>query len=173
MGGCMTVVQQGRYRCYDGIAVLGFSAVHTSHPAPPMEASHDLHSSLSWLFFYDDVDAGQLRTSLPGGAAGAQAPPWVSTTFPGMVSSVLTPGIIAFEAAAVETPVLVAMGERDVVPDPRGEPRAYLSATSVDLYICSRMGHMHNFAGTRELLWQRIETWASWVAAAKHAARSG
>jgi hypothetical protein len=26
------------------------------------------------------------------------------------------------------------------------------------------MGHMHNFASTRRLLWQRIDTWAAWVA---------
>jgi hypothetical protein len=26
------------------------------------------------------------------------------------------------------------------------------------------MAHMHNFAGTRELFWQRIDTWAAWVA---------
>jgi hypothetical protein len=25
---------------------------------------------------------------------------------------------------------------------------------------------MHNFASTRELFWQRIETWADWVRAA-------
>jgi hypothetical protein len=27
------------------------------------------------------------------------------------------------------------------------------------------MGHMHNFAGTRELFWRRIEAWADWVRA--------
>ena len=83
--------------------------------------------------------------------------------------SCLAPGAIAPEAAAVLAPVLVAMGERDVIADPKGEPRAYLSARSVDLFICPRMGHMHNFAGTRELLWQRIETWAEWVRVAKRA----
>jgi len=31
------------------------------------------------------------------------------------------------------------------------------------------MAHMHNFAGTRELFWQRIETWASWARAMKRA----
>jgi hypothetical protein len=37
-GGSLTIVQQARYDCYDGIGVLGFSAVH-SHPAtPPGEA---------------------------------------------------------------------------------------------------------------------------------------
>ena len=34
MGGSLTIWQQARYRGYDGIGVLGFSAVH-SHPATP------------------------------------------------------------------------------------------------------------------------------------------
>ena len=50
---------------------------------------------------------------------------------------------------------------------PRGEPRAYESAASVDLFVCPRMAHMHNFAGTRELFWTRIETWADWVRAVR------
>ncbi|HVW42673.1 MAG TPA: hypothetical protein VHC18_15105, partial [Amycolatopsis sp.] len=37
MGGCMTVIQQGRYHCYDGIGVLGYSAVHTHPPVRPGE----------------------------------------------------------------------------------------------------------------------------------------
>jgi hypothetical protein len=67
-------------------------------------------------------------------------------------------------------------GERDVIADPKGEPRAYLSANSVDLYICPQMGHMHNLASTRELFWQRIETWTDWVRTMKAdipAGRSG
>ena len=35
MGGCMTVIQQGRYHCYDGIGVLGYSVVHTHPPTRP------------------------------------------------------------------------------------------------------------------------------------------
>ncbi len=35
MGGSLTVVQQGRYHCYDGIGVLGYSAVHTHPPTAP------------------------------------------------------------------------------------------------------------------------------------------
>ena len=62
-------------------------------------------------------------------------------------------------------PVLVGLGERDVLVDPRGELRAYESASSVDFFVCPRMAHMHNFAGTRELFWRRIETWAEWVRA--------
>jgi pimeloyl-ACP methyl ester carboxylesterase len=74
------------------------------------------------------------------------------------------------EAAAIRSPVLVALGERDVLVDPRGELRAYESAASVDYFVCPKMAHMHNFAGTRELFWRRIETWADWVRAQRDAA---
>lgn len=97
-------------------------------------------------------------------------PAWASATLPVSVAAwCMAPGAIAPEAAAVSCPVLVAMGERDVIADPRGELRAYQAATSVDFYICPRMGHMHNFAGTRELFWGRIEAWARWVRIDKEA----
>jgi len=210
MGGCMTVVQQGRYEDYDGIGVLGFSAVHTT-PAtrpgttpivPPWLPRDVVPSSwvqtdplsdpgvvnkalmvadsldnrdkasgpaMAWGFHYDDVDPAILvqdLTDFP--TRNGNPPPWASTTLPAVVAVwCIVPGAIAPEAAGVSVPVLVAMGERDVVADPKGEPRAYQSATSVDLFRCPRMGHMHNFASTRELLWQRIDTWSKWVSVVK------
>jgi hypothetical protein len=202
MGGCMTVIQQGRYHCYDGIGMLGYSAVHT-HPqvrpgdvpivapwlprdtllgepvvvvnAPQMGAAGPQSFAagrgldMGWCFFYDDVDPEVVRADLEGFPMRVgELPPWASATIPGAVgASSLTPGAVAPEAAAVLVPVLVAMGERDVIGDPKGEPRAYQSATSVDLFICPRSGHMHNFASTRELLWKRLDTWASWVGTVK------
>jgi hypothetical protein len=206
MGGCMTVIQQGRYHAYDGIGVLGYSAVHTHPPTRPGVApivapwlprdtllgqplvvlnpqalaraqqtsgTSGGGDAMAWGFHYDDVDPAVIAADLahfnrgihdPEGQRGHTAPPWSSLTTPGAVAlSCLTPGAIAPEAAAVVAPVLVAMGERDVIADPKGEPRAYLSANSVDLFICPRMGHMHNFASTRVLFWRRIETWADWV----------
>jgi alpha-beta hydrolase superfamily lysophospholipase len=211
MGGCLTVVQQGRHHGYDGIGVLGYSVVHTHPPTrpgtppivapwyprdtmidPPLplnpralaEAAQRSGQAgggdaMAWGFHFDDVDPEIIAADLahfnrgihhPENQRGYTAPPWTSLTTPAAVAQTcLTPGIIASEAAAVACPVLVAMGERDVIGDPKGEPRAYLSATSVDLFICPRMGHMHNFAGTRELFWRRIETWADWVREAKRA----
>jgi pimeloyl-ACP methyl ester carboxylesterase len=129
--------------------------------------SPDFPSARRWLFYYDDVDVERFETT-----SGDQLAPWASATVPrAVIESVLTPGVIAPEAAAVRSPVLVAMGERDVIADPKGEPRAYLSAMSVDLFVCPSMGHMHNFASTRELFWQRIDTWGRWVAAHSAAAR--
>jgi len=201
MGGCMTVIQQGRHRCYDGIGVLGYSAVHTHPPPRPgtapitmlwiprdtLPSEHiatnapaiaaaalatvdpDQGSSMQWAFHYDDVDAAIVEADLVDfPTRHGNVPPWGSATVPGAVGLwCIAPGAVAPEAAAVTVPVLVAMGERDVLADPKGEPRAYLSATSVDLFICPRMGHMHNFASTRELFWRRIETWSEWVRTVK------
>jgi hypothetical protein len=212
MGGCMTIIQQGRYHGYDGIGVLGYSAVHTHPPTKPgtapivvpwlprdtllkqpltilnrqplaeaMAAPRPATggAAMAWGFHYDDVDPAIVEHDLahfsrgihdPANQSGYLPPPWSSFTTPGAVAqSCLTPGAVAPEAAAVRAPVLVAMGERDVISDPRGELRAYLSARSVDVFICPRMGHMHNFAGTRELFWRRIETWSEWVRVAKAA----
>jgi alpha-beta hydrolase superfamily lysophospholipase len=202
MGGCMTIIQQGRYHCYDGIGVLGYSAVHT-HPqvrqgdlpivapwlprdtlltepvvvvntpqmvaAGPASFAAGRGLDMAWCFYYDDVDLEIVRADLEDFPMRlGELPPWASATVPGAVGAAsLTPGTVAPEAAAVLVPVLVAMGERDTIADPKGEPRAYQSATSVDLFICPHAGHMHNFASTRELLWRRLDTWASWVRTVK------
>jgi hypothetical protein len=199
MGGSLTVVQQGRYHCYDGIGVLGYSAVHTHPPTapgtPPLvmawvprdalpsdgvftnapalaeldPATAPGPAAIAWGFHYDDVDPELVRRDLEDfPSRRGDVPPWGSGTVPMTVALwCVTPGGVAAEAAAVRCPVLVALGERDVLADPRGEPRAYLSSPSVDLFICPRMAHMHNFAGTRELFWRRIETWADWVQAGR------
>lgn len=48
----------------------------------------------------------------------------------------LLPGAVAPEAAGVTVPVLIAQGERDVLGDPKGEMRAYQSASSIDWFRC-------------------------------------
>jgi hypothetical protein len=198
MGGCLTIIQQGRYHCYDGIGVLGYSAIHTHPPvapgatpptgawlprdtllrdptvvvnAPQVAAAAartgdpDSWARMSWGFHYSDVDAETVAADME---RSDRLPPWASATLPQAAAvGSLAPGAVAPEAAAVLSPVLVAMGERDVIADPKGEPRAYLSARSVDLFVCPRMGHMHNFASTRELFWQRIEQFAGWVRSVK------
>jgi alpha-beta hydrolase superfamily lysophospholipase len=197
MGGSLLVVQQARHRTYNGIGVLGYSAIHTRPPLPPgaiemvlpwmprdarfddqsamlnpdrvITAAHvsmsdeEFISNIAWGFHFDDVDRRAASTGR-----------WISDGYlHAIIAYVTTPGIIASEAAAIEVPVLVAVGERDTVADPRGEPRAYLSSRSVDLFICPRMAHMHNFAGTRHTFWRRIETWAAWVGAHRELDRAG
>jgi alpha-beta hydrolase superfamily lysophospholipase len=212
LGGSLVVYQQAHHSSYDGIAVLGFSAVH-SHPTTPpggapivvawyardpaqgrvptplnaralAEATANgpqepAWPALAWGFHYDDVPQDVVEQDLlhyEAAAHGAdesgtfEPAPWMSLTTPHNVARLtLTPGAVAIEAAAVAVPVLCAMGVRDLVVDPLGETRAFRSAPSVDLFICPRLGHMHNFGGTRALFWERIHSFGAWCAAMKAA----
>jgi hypothetical protein len=202
-GGSASVVQQARHDSFDGIGVLGYSAIHTRpKPRPgypqvpipfisrdlstdgativnrallerqeaaaakagPLLAEGDPHTH-AWCFHYDDEDPDMVRRDMSGFPhRHGNLPPWASAERIGVSSLVLTPGNIAAEAASILTPVLVVMGERDVSDDPLREPQAYSYANDVQVYVCPRMGHMHNFASSRELLWARIHSWGQWVA---------
>ncbi|MDD2857852.1 MAG: hypothetical protein PHU75_04170 [Candidatus Nanopelagicales bacterium] len=201
-GGCYTIAQQGRYHAYDGVAILGYSALQTVVPArpgrpalhgawvprsygladgvvtnakmlaglPTAMGSPDAYEDMAWAFHWDDMDPEIVRTDIEKSLPGqGNLPPWSSATSPGMIGYLLGPGNFQAEAAAITSPVLIAVGERDVIPDPRGELRSFLSSNSVDFFVCPRMAHMHNFAGTRQLFWSRIASWAAWVRVAKHA----
>ena len=201
MGACLTVVQQARHNTYDGIGVLGYSAIHTYPPMPPgyprmpnpyvprdhppggpdgvvnsalLQYGASLRTGaavppgpnpMAWGFYYDDVPEDIVRRDLTGfPTRGGDVPVWGSATVPGLAAWVLTPGAITPEAAAIVVPVLLAFGERDVLEDPWVEPKAYGAAVDICLFVCPRMGHMHNFASTRELLWSRTSIWGQHVA---------
>ena len=125
---------------------------------------------LAWAFHYDDVPREIVAADLAA-YDGGPLQAWRSATTPACVALGATPGVVATEAAAITVPVLVAMGERDVVPDPWLEPKAYRSASDISLFVCPRMGHMHNFAGTRETFWRRIHAWGEIVAQGRVNAR--
>lgn len=197
VGGCLTVMQQGRHHCYDDIAILGFSVLQTNllrlpgepsllllwwaqsldpnHPriilnhqavtdAQSMRPVSDkLGSPMAWIFHHDDIPSEVIAKDMTrfGYVVGdtnikipEKAPTWGSLTSPRpAAATAIAPSAVAPEAAANRVPVLLAMGDRDVVVDPKGEPRAYLSSSSIDLYICPNLARMHNFAVMRENLW--------------------
>lgn len=189
MGGKVTVLAQGRHETFDGVAVLGASAIHTVLPQPSKaqyEASRAAHvigrgsavdassvaqSSRSigdfvYPFHWEDVPRDILDADMSGGypLRRAPAPPFGSLTIPPCAVTMMSPGAIAGEAASLQVPVLVGVGERDTCPDPLAEPAAYRNSRDVAVYVVPRMAHMHNFASTRSMLWDRIEAWARRVA---------
>jgi pimeloyl-ACP methyl ester carboxylesterase len=183
MGGCVTVIMQGRHQTYDAIAVLGYSAIHTVLPMPDddetervsryfdysrdttpddlsLAESANHTGSLLYPFFWEDVPDDIVGTDIRGGyPIRTTAPPFGSKTLPSCVVAMLSPGYTAAEAAAVEVPVFIGLGERDTAPHPHREPSAYPKSTDVSLVICNRMAHMHNFATTRHQLWDRLAHW--------------
>jgi len=187
MGGCITIVMQGRMGTCDAIACLGFSAIHTVLPQRTEAArqqgiaankffrNHNLREVAAarggvhgfdfvYPFHWEDVPQDILDADMKGGyPVRKTAPPWGSMTMPACARLMLSPGYVAQEAAAIEVPVLIAAGERDVVPDPRAEPGAFKSSKDVSVYVVPGMAHMHNFATTRKLLWDRIADWSVMV----------
>jgi alpha-beta hydrolase superfamily lysophospholipase len=123
---------------------------------------------MAWAFHWDDEPAEMVAADMGAGMdPNTPLPPWRSATTPSCGIYMVAPGTVATEAAAITVPVLAAMGERDVVPNPWMEPFAFKSSTDITLFVCPRMGHMHNFASTRFDFWQRIHSWGTGVATAR------
>jgi pimeloyl-ACP methyl ester carboxylesterase len=117
-------------------------------------------------FHWEDVPPDILNADMTGGyPLRRTVPPFGSGKIPTCALQMMTPGFVAAEAAALTVPVLVGVGERDVCPQPLEEARAYVRARDVSVYIVPQMAHMHNFAGSRRLLWDRLVGWTRLVAA--------
>ena len=191
MGGCLLTVQQANHGTFDGVAFLGWSGIFTNFPAPdggrityPMPprgtdlrpvadqvlgvvAPDDAH--FRFCFHWPDEEPELMEADLAsyqpytGVVRGDASTPWGSATLPACAVTMMTADAVAKEAAAIDVPVLVACGERDVVPDPWAEPGAYRGAGDVSLKVVPRMAHMHNFARTRTVLWDAIEHFAGGI----------
>jgi alpha-beta hydrolase superfamily lysophospholipase len=189
MGGCLITVQQANHRTFDGVALLGWSGIFTNFPAP--DGSRLTYSMPSrgtdirplagellgvvspdpeqfrFCFHWPDEEPALMEADLESyrpytdTVRGDATTPWGSATVPACAITMMTEGAVAAEAAAIDVPVLVACGERDVVPDPWAEPVAYRGTRDVSVFVVPRMAHMHNFARTRTSLWDRITdfTW--------------
>lgn len=185
MGGCLLTVQQANHETFDGVALLGWSGISTNFPAPdgsriqyPMPArGTDLRpiaetifgavapddAHFRFCFHWPDEEPELMEVDLASYqpytdvVRGDAATPWGSATIPACAITMMTPGSVAAEAAAITVPVLVACGERDVVPDAWAEPAAYRGTRNITVRVIPRMAHMHNFARTRDELWTAIE----------------
>jgi pimeloyl-ACP methyl ester carboxylesterase len=173
MGGHIALLMQAQHRSFDGLAMLGSSAVCTRLPArvsgeeicllgkdDPAEGLATLRTfDKRFAFHWEDVPE---RYAGADDRASASAY-WLSATTPNAGVGLL-PGHFASKAATVTSPVLVGMGERDVCQDPLREVAAYMSSRDVSYIVVPRMAHMHNFAGTRAIMWKRLSAFIAQVA---------
>lgn len=183
LGGMQLIHQQAAFRTFDAIAVLGFSAVHTVIPTPgpgvlaPARAQSsvadawsgplsDDSAHLRYAYHWDDVPDDLVAEDMSAGFPVRTAnplPPWISATFPPFAAVCMAPGVVAAQAAAVDVPVFVGAGERDVLPDLRAEAAAYAASPDITLSRVRRCAHMHNFSPQRRDLWQRLHLWGESV----------
>lgn len=168
MGGMQTITQQAEYATYDAVMILGYTAdgVHmtingqliradTLPGEPPsgdyLKGSRDfLHEGFHW----SDVPAEVIAAD---DALAVETPALI-----GMQS--IRTGVVAEDAARIEAPVYLCLGERDVSPDPHAEPAYYKRCRDFTLHILPKSGHCQNFASTRQIMWNRMHAWARSVA---------
>ena len=180
MGGCVTILAQGRHQTFDAIAPLGYSAIHTTLPQRSAEAtestkavfadvklgkaerssSHYVANDYAYAFHLEDVPAQIVAADFAGGCPQrATSPRFGSMTIPWCAVQMMTPRAVAPEAAAITVPIFIGNGARDVCPDPHAEPSAYRASADITLVIIPDVAHMHNFGSSRVQLWDRLAAW--------------
>ncbi|MCU0273282.1 MAG: alpha/beta hydrolase [Acidimicrobiales bacterium] len=145
MGGMLLDVQQARHRSFDAVVGLG----HSGDGLPA-------HLHVDELAL-----AGQpLRLTEDRIAAAARARFGQATNL--LFSSGLTSMIPAStheEKAAIDVPVLIALGDRDLVRDLPAAAAHYTAADDITLLRLRATAHCHNQEASRTLLWERIVRW--------------
>jgi pimeloyl-ACP methyl ester carboxylesterase len=199
LGGHGLMGMQAGHRTFDGVAMLGSSLIGTTLPVrpgapeivipdgtPPEQAAQIVLAKTDWNWAFHWIDgaaadparwphdlaslvAADVADGLP---VRRMAPEWGSLTWPGFGASTMMPGAMADEAARIDVPVLLAMGERDVCHPPAEEVAALKSATDISVLVVPRMAHMHNFATTRTLLWERLDEFVAHVTRTTAASRA-
>jgi pimeloyl-ACP methyl ester carboxylesterase len=179
LGACLTAVTQARHRCYDAVALLGFthgnkdravSAVGGESAADD-DALRKTATEQAKAFFGDTWDDvyGSLprepnhvwlhRPDVPAdviAADDAAAAAWPRQSY---VEALLA-GYSAHFAAEVDCNVFIAFGDHDVPPEPHADVAYYPRSRDVTLFVLPDSAHCHNFASTRTQLWDRIGVWA-------------
>jgi hypothetical protein len=183
LGGFITMIQQGKYGDYPGIGIFGASPLvianipeHRRFDGIPQEERRRLimadnaktagvpelpmyhgapRDNFRGIFHVEDVpddlwdyDVAECH-SLIARVTGVDG---------------MTPGLAAPFAERIDVPLFLAFGEFDVSDDPRAEPGGYPRSPDITTVVVPRMAHMHNFAETRERLWQRFADWLPVVA---------
>jgi alpha-beta hydrolase superfamily lysophospholipase len=167
MGGMLTILQQAGHRSYDGVMVIGYTAegVHFTMdgrklraadfiPASSPDYTRNDRAPLHEGFHWEDVPAAVIAAD---DALAVETPACIG------LDSIRT-RIVKDEAAAIEVPVYICLGERDVSPDPHAEPAYYRASRDITLHILPRSGHCQTFASTRRRMWDRMHHWSRGVA---------
>jgi hypothetical protein len=65
------------------------------------------------------------------------------------------------EKAVIDVPVFLGFGEHDLTDRYHHAVAAYHGSHDVTLFVTAGVGHCHNQAANRVVLWDRLAAWAS------------
>jgi pimeloyl-ACP methyl ester carboxylesterase len=157
MGAMLGILQQSMYRSFDAIATLGWANGAMSIQVNEVQPRIDDHG-YAWTdreklapFFYgtfgvpEEIIAADtaLATCIPTGA----------------FDFLSTPSAMQRSAAPISVPVFFANGSIDAAANLPDEARFYPHSSDITIFRLHGAGHVHNFAPTRKVLWDRLAWW--------------
>lgn len=166
MGAMAAVAEQVRFGTYDLLAPIGHTNLGVQLQVAGKAEKLDIRMDESTpdykridrervlkTFLWDDTPADVIAVDEAMSVEFLAAMSWDVQTAPH-----------AKEAAQVTTPVFLALGERDVSPDPYAEPGVFTGSPDVTFFLLERSAHCQNFATTRRRLWDRFDRWVTALA---------
>lgn len=179
MGAMLTILQQHSARSHDAIVLLGFSTRGLPEYLPPAlkETTDPLSPrpqlvELARKMFgqpYPVIHGGNRgngsnaelfgsRKADPRGVAALKAATDCVLPVPALMSMI--PGNVAPEAATLDMPVFLGIGERDMVGPTHVVPSAFTASRDVTLFVQAEAGHSHFLFPSRIALFDRLSSWA-------------
>lgn len=180
MGAMMTVLQQTAHRQHAGIALLGFSTrglpeylipvareLALSDPAAVRECMVELARKTFFEPYPVIKPSAQASTLYAGSRADPRASsiikPATEHMLPVPAFMSMLPGNVAPEAAQIDVPVFLGLGELDIAGPPNEIPPAFSASPDVSLHIWPATGHSHFLFPARTDLFEQLADWAGKV----------
>jgi hypothetical protein len=185
LGGFITMIQQGKYGDYPAVGIFGASPLLIANTREQPEwDTMSASERRAWIIAENARQSGVAELPMYHGAPrdqyrGIFHVPDVPddlfaydeaechTLIPRMAGiDGMTPGFAAPFASNITSPLFLAFGEFDVSADPHLEGSGYPQSPDITTVVVPDMAHMHNFAATREQLWDRFLLWLPVASAA-------
>ena len=180
MGAMMTVLQQAAHHQHAGIALLGFSTRGLPEYLLPearelAAQGHDAIRARLVEFarktFVESYPVIKQSTQSSNFYAGDKADPRAASIIKPATAHMLPvpafmsmlPGNVAPEAAQIDVPVFLGLGELDIAGPPNEIPAAFPASPAVSLHIWPATGHSHFLFPARTELFEQIADWAGKV----------
>jgi alpha-beta hydrolase superfamily lysophospholipase len=164
MGGMIVTMQQALARPYAALALLGFSTrglpevlTDDEKAVAAQESRGDAdYRRLAQLRF--GAGLADINTRLGGSAALTEAAGPLLTV--SAMQSML-PGNVTAEAAAVDVPIFLAVGDRDIAGRPERIPAAFSASPDIRLHVMENAGHHPFVAPSASVLYAALHAWVA------------
>lgn len=172
MGAMLAVLAQASAGQHQALALLGFSTRGLPEFLPPaLRTVENLAAQRDQLAGWARAQFGGQPYPVIGRSrdaagifGGAQADPQAVSALTRAASPLLPvpallamlPGNVAAEAAAIEVPVFIGLGERDMAGPPQEAPLAFSRSRDRILHVLPGAGHSHFLFPARRELFDRL-----------------